>query len=166
LISGCLKTSTLLISLVLTNSENSLRRERRIRRHWIAWIGLCGALAIHVADEALTDFLALYNPAVLSIRERYPSSPLPAFTFESWLSLLIFAIVALTAASFFVWKGRWAMRPISYIFAGFMLLNGLLHIAGSVYMGTFMPGVYSSPLLIAASIALIVYTYRHKEAPL
>jgi hypothetical protein len=31
-------------------------------------------------------------------------------------------------------------------------------------MGTFMPGVYSSPLLIAASIALIVYTYRRQEA--
>ena len=127
-------------------------------------MALCGALAVHVADEALTDFLALYNPRVLAIRERYPSLPLPTFTFEGWLSLLIFAIIALTAASFFVWHGRWAMRPISYVFAGFMLLNGLLHIAGSFYMGTFMSGVYSSPLLLAAAIALIVYTYRHKEA--
>jgi hypothetical protein len=139
-------------------------RKRRVRRHWVAWIALCGALAIHVADEAFTDFLALYNPTVLSIRERYPSLPLPAFTFDNWLSLLIFAIIALTAASFFVWQGKWAMRGISYVFAGFMLLNGLLHIAGSFYMGTFMPGVYSSPLLIAASIALILYTYRRQEA--
>ena len=127
-------------------------------RHWVAWIALCGALAVHVADEALTDFLALYNPAVLAIRERYPFLPLTTFTFEGWLALLIFAIVALTGASFFVWKGRWAMRPISYVFAGFMLLNGLLHIAGSFYMGTFMSGVYSSPLLLAASIFLIVRT--------
>lgn len=127
-------------------------------RHLVAWLSLCGALAVHVADEALTDFLALYNPAVLSIRERYPFLPLTTFTFEGWLALLIFAIVALTGASFFVWKGRWAMRPISYAFAGFMLLNGLLHIAGSFYMGTFMPGVYSSPLLLAASIFLIVRT--------
>ena len=125
---------------------------------------LCGALAIHVADEALTDFLGIYNPTVVAIREKYPSLPLPIFTFEVWLSLLIFAIVALAAASFFVWKGRWAMRPISYAFAGFMLLNGLMHIAGSLYMKTFMSGVYSSPLLLAASTALIVYTYRHKEA--
>ncbi len=129
-------------------------------------MGLCGALAVHVADEALTDFLALYNPTVLAIRERYPSLPLPTFTFEVWLSILIFSIVALVAVSFFVWKGRWAMRPISYAFAGFMLLNGLLHIAGSFYTGTFMSGVYSSPLLLAASVALIVYTYRHKEAQL
>ena len=155
------------MALVLTNSGNSFNqdsRERRFRRHWVAWMALCGALAVHVADEALTDFLALYNPSVLAIRERYPSLPLPTFTFEGWLSLLIFAIIALTAASFFVWHGRWAMRPISYVFAGLMLLNGLLHIAGSFYMGTFMPGVYSSPLLLAAAIALIVYTYRHKEA--
>jgi Protein of unknown function with HXXEE motif len=136
-------------------------RARRAYRHWVAWIALCGALAIHVADEALTDFLALYNPTVLVIRERYPLLPLPTFTFEGWLALLIFAIVALTAVSFFVWKGRWAMRPISYVFAGFMLLNGLLHIAGSFYMGGFMPGVYSSPLLVAASILLIVRTHAH-----
>ena len=143
---------------VSTNSAQISSRARRARQHWIAWIALCGALAVHVVDEALTDFLALYNPTVLSIRERYPFLPLTTFTFEGWLALLIFAIVALIGASFFVWKGRWAMRPISYAFAGFMLLNGLLHIAGSVYMGTFMPGVYSSPLLLAASIFLIVRT--------
>jgi hypothetical protein len=29
------------------------------------------ALAAHVADEALTDFLAVYNPFVRSARERF-----------------------------------------------------------------------------------------------
>jgi hypothetical protein len=129
-------------------------------------MALCGALAVHVLDEALTDFLSLYNPTVVSIRERYPSFPLPTFTFDVWLSWLIFAIVALAASSYFVWNGRWAMRPISYVFAGFMLLNGLLHIAGSIYMGTFMPGVYSSPLLLAASIFLIHRTRAHSTAEL
>ena len=143
---------------VSTNSAGISSRQQRVYRHWIAWIGLCGALAVHVVDEALTDFLALYNPTVLAIRERYPFLPLTTFTFEDWLALLIFAIVALTGASYFVWKGRWAMRPISYVFAGFMLLNGLAHIAGSFYMRTFMPGVYSSPLLLAASIFLIART--------
>lgn len=143
---------------VSTNSARNFSREVRAYRHWVAWIALCGALAVHVADEALTDFLALYNPAVLSLHERYPSLPLMTFTFEGWLALLIFAIVALTAASYFVRRGRWAMRPISHAFAGFMLLNGLLHIAWSVYMGKLMPGVYSSPLLLAASIFLIIRT--------
>ena len=127
-------------------------------------MALCGALAIHVADEALTDFLDLYNPAVRELREKYPLLLLPTFTFEVWLALLIFAIVMLTASSFFVWKGRWAMRPISYVFAVFMLTNGLLHIAGSLYMRELMSGVYSSPLLIAASMALIFYTHAYQRA--
>jgi hypothetical protein len=141
----------------------SSSRDKLRRQHWLAWMGLCGALAIHVADEAIFDFLALYNPAVLSIRERYPSLPLPAFTFETWLAWLIFAVVALVAASWFVWRGRWAMRPISYVFAGFMLLNGLLHIAGSIYMREFMPGVYSSPLLIVASVLLLTSTRAYSR---
>jgi hypothetical protein len=136
-------------------------RRRRARQHWFAWMTLCGALAVHVVDEALTDFLAVYNPTVLAIRERYPLISPPTFTFEGWLSSLIFAVVALVASSFFVWKGRWAMRPISYVFAGFMLLNGLLHIAISIYSWKLMPGVYSSPLLLAASMFLINRTRAH-----
>jgi hypothetical protein len=117
-----------------------------------------------VGDESLTNFLDLYNPAVVSIRERYPWLLLPTFTFEFWLSLLIFAVVALIAASFFVWQGRWAMRPISYVFAGVMLANGLLHIAGSLYMGQLMSGVYTSPLLVVASLVLIAATRAHRRA--
>jgi len=127
-------------------------------------MALCVALAVHVADEALTGFLEWYNPTVRAIREKYPLLLLPAFTFEIWLSLLIFAVVMLIASSFFVWKGRWAMRPISHVFAVFMLINGLLHIAGSLYMRELMPGVYSSPLLIAASITLIAYTRAYQTS--
>jgi hypothetical protein len=133
------------------------------RQHWLAWMALCVALAIHVADEALTDFLAFYNPAVLRIREKYPLLLLPIFAYRPWLSLLIFAVVMLIASSFFVWKGRWAMRPISYVFAIFMLTNGVLHIAVSLYMREFVSGVYSSPLLIAASIVLIIYTRAYQR---
>src|SRR5688572_13477998 len=141
-------------------------RQTLRRNHWLAWMALCGALAIHVADEALTGFLELYNPTVRAIRDQYPLLPLPTFTFEAWLSLLIFAVAMLIASSFFVWKGRWAMRPISYAFAGFMLLNGFLHIVVSLYMREFVSGVYSSPLLLAASVALIYYArvYDRKTA--
>ena len=142
---------------------NTLQNRLR-RNHWLAWMALCGALAVHVADEALTGFLDLYNPAVLALREKYPLLSLPTFTFEIWLALLIFAVLAISAASFFVWKGRWAMRPISHVFAVFMLINGLGHIAGSFYMREFMPGVYSSPLLLAASIALIVCTRAYSRS--
>jgi hypothetical protein len=143
---------------------NTSRSHTLRRRHWLAWIALCLAVAVHVADEALTDFLSFYNPAVLALRERNPWLPLPAFTFETWLALLIFAIVALVAASYFVWRGRWAMRPISHVFAGFMLLNGVLHIAGSIYLRELMPGVYSSPLLLAASVFLIACTRAYSRS--
>lgn len=119
---------------------------------------MCAALAIHVVDEAVTDFLSFQNSSVVAIREKYPFLPLPLFSFEVWISLLIFAVAALTAVSYFVWKGRWAMRPISHVFAGVMLTNGLFHIAISIYMGELVSGVYSSPLIIAASIPLIVTT--------
>jgi hypothetical protein len=145
-------------------SLNTSDRATLRRRHWLAWIALCGALAIHVADEALTDFLAIYNPTVVGLRDEYPWLRLPTFTFENWLALLIFAVVALIAVSYFVWRGRWAMRPISHVFAGFMLLNGLLHIAGSIYLGKLMPGVYSSPLLLAASVFLIVSTRAYSRS--
>lgn len=147
-----------------SESQNTLRSDSLRRRHWLAWIGLCAALAIHVVDEAVTDFLAVYNPAVLAMRESRPWLPLPIFTFEAWLALLIFAIAALAAASYFVWRGRWAMRPISHVFAAVMLLNGLLHIAGSVYMRKAMSGVYSSPLLIAASVFLIACTQAYSRS--
>jgi hypothetical protein len=142
------------------------------RRHWLAWMALCGALAIHVADEALSGWLDWYNPTAREIHEQYPivilPILLPTFTFEIWISLLIFAVVMLSAASYFVWTGRWAMRPISHVFAVFMLVNGLVHIAHSIYTREFMPGVYTSPLIMAASIVLIVYTraYQRERANL
>jgi hypothetical protein len=37
-----------------------------------------------------------------------------------------------------------------------MAANGLQHIAGSIYMGRLMPGVYSSPLLVICSIYLLL----------
>lgn len=144
-------------------SLNTSRRTRLRRQHWLAWMALCVALAIHVADEALTGFLEWYNPTVVSLREKYPQLLLPTHTFGPWLSLLIFAVVALSASSYFVWKGRWAMRPISHVFAVFMLVNGLLHIAISIYMREWISGVYSSPLLLAASIALIVCTRAYQR---
>ena len=78
---------------------------------------MCGALAIHVADEALTGYLDWHNQTVLAVRQQYPLVLLPTFTFEIFLSLLIFAVVSLSAVSYFVWTGRWAMRPISHVFA-------------------------------------------------
>jgi hypothetical protein len=37
----------------------------------------------NVLDEALTDFLSVYNLAVQAIRKRFPFLPLPTFTFRA-----------------------------------------------------------------------------------
>jgi hypothetical protein len=45
------------------------------------------ALAVHVLDEALTNFLEFYNPLVLSMRARIPWFPMPTSRLRSPVSL-------------------------------------------------------------------------------
>ncbi len=122
----------------------------------LAWLALCVAFAIHVTDEALTDFLSAYNPAVQAIRARFPLLPLPTFTFRGWLTGLVLAIVGLATLTPFAYRGAGWMRPVADAFGIVMAGNGLLHLAGSVYMRKAMPGVYSAPLLLAAAVYLLV----------
>jgi len=137
-----------------SSSQSELSSTNVNHRGW-AWVALCLALAVHVFDEAMTDFLSVYNPAVQAIRERLPFLPLPIFTFENWLTGLIMAITILLLLSPFAFRRAGWMRAVSYPFAILMLLNGLGHIAGSFYLGRLMPGVYSAPLLLAGSIYLL-----------
>jgi len=133
-------------------------RHVAIRRHGWAWLALCATLAVHVADEALTDFLSFYNPMVTSLRERLGWWPMPNFTFDVWIRGLIIAVVVLTALSYFVFRGARAMIPLSCFFGVLMLLNGLGHSLGSLYFARLLPGVYSSPLLLACSVWLLMAT--------
>jgi hypothetical protein len=121
-----------------------------------AWVTLSLALTAHVADEALTDFLAVYNPIVRSARERFGWWPMPTFTFEVWLAGLIVVVALLLLLKPLAYGGARLVRLAGYPFAGIMLLNGLGHLAGSVYFGSWMPGVTTAPILIAASIWLLV----------
>ena len=111
----------------------------------------CLALAVHVSDEALTDFLSVYNPAVRAIRARLPFLPLPTFTFRIWLGGLLVAVAILLALSPLAFRGARWMRPLAYVFGTLMLFNGLLHFSVSLYLRRPMPGVWSAPLLLAAS---------------
>jgi hypothetical protein len=112
--------------------------------------------AVHVFDEAIHGFLSIYNPIVASIRRQYPFLLFPTFSFQQWLMFLVGVIIILLALSLYAfWEARW-MKPLSYLFSGVMILNGLLHITGSIAWGEKIPGVYSSPLLIAAGIYLFI----------
>lgn len=120
-----------------------------------AWLALTLALALHVIDEAAHDFLSVYNPAVLAIRQRLPLLPLPTFTFPVWLAGLVLGVIGLLALSPPAFRNnRWLVR-LSYPFGALMFANGLGHIGYSLYSKTLMPGVWSSPLLLAAALWLL-----------
>ena len=129
--------------------------------HWgIAWMMLCVASGLHVLDEALTDFLSVYNPIVRTLRKKFPFLPLPTFAFSVWLTLLILGLLVLFALSPLAFREVAWMRPASYLFAAIMLGNGLLHIGASLYFRRLVPGAYSSPLLIVAATYLLASVVR------
>ena len=47
-----------------------------------AWLALCVAFALHIVDEGATGFLAVYNPTVTILRERWSWFPMPALEFR------------------------------------------------------------------------------------
>lgn len=143
---------------------SSALNQMRTPNYGPAWIALCSALALHVTDETLTDFLSVYNPIAEAIRQRLTFLPLPTFTFSVWLIGLILAVVLLLALSPFAFRNARWMVPVAYGFAVLMIANGLLHIAGSVYLGRLMPGVYSSPVLLICSIYLLYRIWNRKGA--
>jgi hypothetical protein len=127
-------------------------------QYGLAWLLLCVALAVHVLDEALTDFLSVYNPTVRAIRQKFPFLPLPTFSFRVWLAGLILGTALVLCLTPFAWQASNWMTPLSYLFAVLMLGNGLLHLLGSFYLRRLMPGVYSAPLLVAGSVYLLACT--------
>jgi hypothetical protein len=137
----------------------------------LAWLAVAIALALHVTDEALTGFLNVYNPTVLALRGRIPWLPLPVFRSEIWLAGLVAGILLLIALSPVAFRGSRWLRPIGYALAALMLANAVGHILGTIAGRTVaevrfprpMPGSYSSPLLAAASVWLLVSLWRTRE---
>jgi len=138
----------------------------------MAWILLCLALAAHVTDEASTGFLNVYNPTVVALRSRLGFWPMPTFEFREWLTGLIVAVLVLLALSPFVFRGSRWIRPLFYFLAVAMFANGLAHTAGTIFGRTVssvhfarpMPGFYSSPLLLAASVYALIQLSRTRRS--
>jgi len=122
----------------------------------IAWLLFAIALGFHVADEATHNFLSTYNPSVRAIRERFPFLSLPTFTFAVWLTLLIVGILLSLCLSPLAFRGTPWLRIVSLplgIVVG--VLNAALHIGSSIHFHRWMPGVFSSPLLLLAATYLL-----------
>ena len=126
-----------------------------LRRFGHAWVGLSIVLGLHVLDEALTDFLSVYNPIVRAARERLGWFPMPEFTFGVWLTGLCLLVAVLLALSPLAYRGSRALRIFAYPFAAIMLLNGIGHLVGSIFLGRWAPGATTGPLLIVASLWLL-----------
>lgn len=146
-----------------THAAEANRFGARVENHFgMAWLALCASLALHVADEAFTNFPSVYNPAVRIIRSYLPFIPLPTFSFSVWLSGLIVGVIVLFSLSPFAFRDSRLMVPLSYFFGILMLGNGLMHIGSSSYMGRLMPGIYSSPFLLVCSLYLLTAVHRRK----
>lgn len=129
------------------------------------WLLLCAAVALHVTDEALTGFLSVYNPTALEIRRTLGWTLFPpVFTFAGWISGLAIGIVLLFLLAPLAFAGSRGFKPFACVFALLMVLNGVGHTLGTIFGRSFadirfprpMPGFWSSPFLIAASVYLLV----------
>ena len=120
----------------------------------LSWVSMSLAFALHVIDESLNDFLSFWNPLVVALRETFSYLPMPTFTYPVWLGGLIVAVLVCFYLSRYAFQEVAWMRPLSYFMSILMLGNGLFHGIASLYLGLAVPGVYSSPLLIAAAIYL------------
>jgi hypothetical protein len=130
----------------------------------LAWFLLCLAFCAHVADEALTGFLGVYNPTVIAMHARFSWFPMPTFAYREWLVGLIVANLFLLALTPFAYRNARALRPLAWFFAAVMLLNGMGHTiftvlgrtVASVQFPRPAPGFYSSPFLLIASTYLFL----------
>jgi Na+/proline symporter len=134
------------------------------RRFGIAWALFALAVALHVTDEATHDFLTTYNASVLAIRARLPFLTMPTFTFPVWIAGLIAGILLLLCLSLLAFRGNRALKlialPLGLIVGVF---NAALHISSSVYFHRWMPGVYSSPVLLVAALFLLYAAWLARE---
>jgi len=129
-------------------------------RHANAWLTLVVILALHVTDEALTDFLSVYNPIVRQLRAAWSWFPMPTFTFGPWLGGLIALVVVLALLTPGIRTGGPLAAAGSFVFGVLMFMNGVGHLAGSIYYGRWLPGATTAPLLLAGSTWLLHATLR------
>jgi hypothetical protein len=130
----------------------------------LAWVLLCLSFCAHVADEALTGFLNVYNPTVIAMRARLSWFPMPTYGYREWLVGLIIVNLILLALTPLAYRNARGLRPLAYFFAVVMILNGMGHTIFTVLGRTVVsiqfprpaPGFYSSPFLLITSAYMLI----------
>jgi hypothetical protein len=130
----------------------SLRRSRLAN----AWLALTFALTLHVAEGALRNYLDFYNPLAMSLRDMLLWTWMPTFTFAAWIGGWIVILAALYGMTWFAaYPVRWIVwAAIAY--GDVIFLFAAAKLAFAVYLAKAIPGVYTAPLLLAASCWLTI----------
>lgn len=131
-------------------------------RNVLAWFLLVSAVAVHVMDEALTGFLPFWNQLVTNLRKDLSFLPLPTFTFVAWIGGLLSGVLIGYAMIPAVNRDGKFMRWLTLVLGILMLANATGHLLGSLYFGRILPGFWSSPFLLLASIFVIVRSLKGK----
>lgn len=129
--------------------------DMQANKNTMAWLILVAAVALHVADEAIHEFLPFYNNLVISLRDRLGFFPMPTFTFNIWLGGLIGAVIIGGFITPIVNRGGKLIRIIAIIIGIIMSANALGHLLGSLFYGHLIPGFWSSFLLLPAAIFVV-----------
>jgi hypothetical protein len=77
---------------------------------------------------------------------------MPVSTCDVWITGWCALVVALLALSPLAFRRSPLVRIAAYPYAALMLLNGLGHLIGSMYLQRRAPGATTAPLLIVASL--------------
>jgi hypothetical protein len=138
-----------------------LRRSRLAQ----AWLALTFVLALHVAEEALRDFLAFYNPLAMSLRDMLLWTWMPTFTLAAWIGGWIVILAALFGMTWFAaYAARWVVWA-AVAYAELMFLFAAAKLAFALYLQKAIPGVYTAPLLLAASTWLTIEAVQALRRP-
>jgi len=127
-----------------------------LNKNGVAWVLMISAISLHVFDEAVTHFLSFYDEMALSLRESLGFPLIPRFTFGAWLGGLIIAIIVCFSLTPLVIRGGRFIRAFATLLAVLMVVNALGHMLGSACTGRLLPGFWSSPLLLASAVYLLV----------
>ncbi|MGB7062320.1 MAG: HXXEE domain-containing protein [Candidatus Zixiibacteriota bacterium] len=134
------------------NTNRSLLRNKNAA----AWVLMISAIAVHVFDETVTDFLPFYNDIASNLRGRLGFFLPPRFTFGTWMGGLIVAIVICFALTPLVNRCGRFIRTFTTVLAIIMVANALGHMLGSVYLGRLLPGFWSSPFLLLTAVFVVI----------
>ena len=124
----------------------------------LPWLAISAAFALHVFDEATSDFLDWYNPRALRIRQLLKGLPFPpTFTFWPWLLAAVLASFALTPLAF---RGTGWLRTVAFAVGIIQAGNGLLHLTAAVFTRRSVPGLWSAPILLSTAVWLLLTVSR------